>query len=139
MITFTLSSANQHYVNMGIHTLNCTLTLQELFSTWKGAPKLPPSKSWSLPSPGVTSFCLFALLHTDTLDCPCSLLPHPLPRANVLLQFDLVDTILSCCLMPCTISIWHQNMILLISCTIHISEPPIQLLVVLGEFRSLST
>ena len=35
-----------------------------------------------------------------------------LPRAPVLLQFNLADTILSSCLMPCTISIWCCDMIL---------------------------
>ena len=41
-----------------------------------------------------------------------SFLPHPSPRANVLLQSDLVDMISSCYLMPCTISIWCCDMIL---------------------------
>ena len=62
----------------------------------------------------VTSFFPFALLHTDTLDCLLSFLPHPLTRAYVLLQFDLADAISSCCLLPCTISIWHCDMILFI-------------------------
>ena len=34
-------------------------------------------------------------------------------RAYVLLQFDLTDMIPSCCLTPCTISIWHCETILL--------------------------
>ena len=55
----------------------------------------------------------FALLHTDMLDCLPSFLPHPLPRAYVLLQFDLMDTISSCRLVPCMISIWCCDMILL--------------------------
>ena len=50
-------------------------------------------------------FFLFALLHADTLDCLLSSIPHPLPRAPVLLRFDLADPIPSYCLMLCTISI----------------------------------
>ena len=41
-----------------------------------------------------------------------SFLPHPSQRANVLLQSDLIDMILSCYLMPCMISIWRCDMIL---------------------------
>ena len=66
-------------------------------------------------------------------------LPYPITRACVLLQFDLSGTISSHHLMLCTISICCCDLILSFLCTIHISEPPIWLLVVLGEFRSLST
>ena len=59
-------------------------------------------------------FFLLALLHTDTLNCPLSFLPHPLTRAYVLLRSNLADMIPSYCLMTCTISIWCCNMILLI-------------------------
>ena len=38
--------------------------------------------------------------------------PHPFTRAYVLLQFNLVDTISSCHLAPCTISIWCCDMTL---------------------------
>ena len=58
------------------------------------------------------SFLSFALLHADTSDCPFPLLPHPHIRACVLLWFNLTATILSYCLMPCTISIWCCNTIL---------------------------
>ena len=58
------------------------------------------------------SFLSFALLHADTSDFPFPLLPHPHIRACVLLQFNLTATILSYCLMPCTISIWCCDTIL---------------------------
>ena len=69
------------------------------------------SWSWVL-SLNVTFFLSFTLLHTDTLDCLLSSLPHPLLRASVLLWSDLTDMIPSHHLMPCMISIWQRNMIL---------------------------
>ena len=60
----------------------------------------------------VMFFFLLALLHADMSDCLLSPLPHPLTRAHVLLQFNLADTIPSCHLTSCTISIWRRDMIL---------------------------
>ena len=41
---------------------------------------------------GVTILFLVALLHTDMLDCFFSSIPHPFIRANVLLQFNLLQS-----------------------------------------------
>ena len=70
------------------------------------------TEDYPWPPEMLHSFFLFALLHTDMSDCLLSSLPHPLPRAPVLLQFNLADSIPSYYPMPCTISIWHCDMIL---------------------------
>ena len=79
----------------------------------RGAKYLHVLCSYQEKCPSVTfSFSFCPTTHTDMSDCLLSFLPHPLPRAPVLLQFNLADTILSSCLMPCMISIWCCDMIL---------------------------
>ena len=72
----------------------------------------------------------FALLHADTSDCFLSSLPHPLIG---LLYF--CDPILP----PPVLYDIHLVLRYDLPCTIHIYEPLIRLLVVLGEFRFPST
>ena len=107
---------------------------------------LPTQVEQSVPlkhnSTGLWMLCFsFILPYYTQIRQTASLpfLPHPITRACVLLQFNLADLISSYHLMPCMISIWCCDTILSILCMIHISEPLIQLLVVLGEFRSQST
>ena len=72
----------------------------------------------------------FALLYTDTSDCLLSSFPHPL--IGLLYFYDLI-------LLPPVLYDTHLVLRYDLSCTIHIYEPLIRLLVVLGEFRFPST
>ena len=77
----------------------------------------------------VTNF-LFALLYADTSDCLLSYLPHPL--TGLLYFYDPI-------LLPPVLYDIYLVLRYDLSCTIHIYEALIRLLVVLGEFRFPST
>ena len=81
-------------------------------------------------------FLSLALLHADTSDCLLSSLPHPL--TGLLYYYDLILMMRFHLATPVLYDV-HLVSRYDLSCTIHIYEPLIQLLVVLGEFRFLST
>ena len=92
---------------------------------------------WSAIVIGASCYDLsFALLHADTSDCFLSSLPHPLTR--LLYFYDLILLTRSHLVASCLYDMYLMVRYNLL-CTIHIYEPLIRLLVVLGEFRFPST